>query len=52
MKTYLGLSPLSDWHREVMESLSLEEFRNHRHVALRDVVSGHGGVGWGWTWGS
>ena len=21
-------------------------------VALRDVGSGHGGVGWGWTWGS
>ena len=21
-------------------------------VALGDTVSGHGGVGWGWTWGS
>ena len=21
-------------------------------VALSDVGSGHGGVGWGWTWGS
>jgi len=21
-------------------------------VALRDVVSGHSGMGWGWTWGS
>ena len=23
-----------------------------RVVALRAVGSGHGGVGWGWTWGS
>ena len=26
-----------------MESLSLEVFRKHGDVALRDVVSGHGG---------
>jgi len=31
-------------HR-VMESPSLEVFQNHGDVALRDVVSGHGGVG-------
>lgn len=30
-------------------SLSLEVFQNR---ALREVVSGHGGEGWGWTWGS
>ena len=33
------------WHRlprQVMESLSLEVFKNHVDVALRDVVSGHG----------
>ena len=30
----------------------LEGFKNCRDVALRDVGSGHGGVGWGWTWGS
>ena len=29
--------------REVVESLSLEVFKNHGDVALRDVVSGHGG---------
>ena len=27
-------------------------FHNRGDVALRDVGSGHGGVGWGWTWGS
>ena len=32
-------------------SLSLEVFQSRGDVALRDVVSGHGGVGWGWTWG-
>ena len=34
------------WHRmprEVVESLSLQVFKNHGDVALRDVVSGHGG---------
>ena len=30
-----------------MESLSLEVTKNHGDVALRDVVSGHGGGGLG-----
>jgi len=30
---------------KVVESLSLEVFKNHGNVALRDVVSGHGGGG-------
>ena len=38
--------------REEVGSPSLEVFQNHGDVALRDVGSGHGGVGWGWTWGS
>jgi len=32
----------------VEETPSLEVFKNH-DVALRDVVSGHGGMGRGWT---
>jgi len=32
---------------EVVESPSLEVFKNHTDVALRDAVSGHGGVGVG-----
>ena len=38
------------WHRlprEVVQSLSLEVFRNHGDVALRDV--GMVGAGWVWT---
>ena len=37
---------------EVVGLPSLEAFKECRDVALRDVGSGHGGVGWGWTWGS
>ena len=32
----------------VVGSPSLEVFWNHGDVALRDVVSGGGGMGWGW----
>ena len=32
--------------REVVGSLSMEGFHSHGDVALRDVVSGHGGMGW------
>ena len=33
-----------------MESPSLEVFKNLGHVAMRDVVSGHGGMGWWLDW--
>ena len=36
--------------REVIESLSLEVFKNHGDMALRDVVMSMVGVGWGWGW--
>jgi len=36
----------------MVESLSLEAFKDRGDVALRDMVSGHRGMGWGWTWGS
>jgi len=38
--------------KEVVESPSLEVLQNWGDVALRDMASGHGGMGWGWTWRS
>ena len=45
---------LCQWRlpRDVVQSLSMEVFKDCGDVALRDVVSGHGGVGWDWTWRS
>lgn len=32
-----------------MGSPSLKVFQDHGDVALRDMVSGRGGMGWGWS---
>ena len=47
-KTFSSETVVLQWHRlyrEVVESPSLEVFKNCGNVALRDVVSGHGGGG-------
>ena len=54
-KKIFSKTAVRQWHRlprEVVESPSLEVFKNRVDVALMDVVSGHGGVGWSWAWGS
>ena len=41
------------WHRlprEMVGSSSLGSFQNYGDVALRDIVSGHGGGGLGLDW--
>jgi len=41
------------WHRlptEVVKSPFLEVFKSCGDGALREVVGGHGGMGWDWTW--
>jgi len=49
-KTLLSERVVVHWHRlprEVGESPSLEVFKNHGDVTLKDMVSGHGVMGWG-----
>ena len=47
-KSFFPESAVLQWHglpTEVVESLSLEVFKKRVDVALRDIVSGHGGEG-------
>ena len=47
-KHFISKRAVLQWHRlprEVVESPSLEVFQSRVGVALRDVVSGHGGDG-------
>ena len=53
-KDFFTVRAARQWHRlpiKVVESPSLEEFKSHVDVALRDVGSGHGVTGcWlGWV---
>jgi len=47
-KKFFSEGVAKHWNRlsgEVMKSLSLEAFKKHGDVALRAMVSGHGGAG-------
>ena len=47
-KCFFYKGVIKNWHRlptEVVESLSLEVFKKHGDVVLRDMVSGCGGDG-------
>jgi len=54
-KHFFSKGAAMHWHsctRSVGGSPSLEVFHGRGVVALRDVGSGHGGMGWGWIGGS
>jgi len=45
-------SMVMHWHRlsrGVVESPCLKVFKECEDAALKDTVSGHGGMGWGWA---
>jgi len=51
MKKNFSEGVVRDWNkllRGVVESPSLEVVKNCGDVELRDTVSGHGGMTWGW----
>ncbi len=54
IRKWLDIRTVMHWpmlSREVVvvESPSLEVLRNCEDVALKDMISGHGGAGCGWT---
>jgi len=52
-KKFFSKRVIRHWYRlprVVVGSTSLEMFRNDGGVALRNVVSGHGRMGWSWSW--
>lgn len=53
-KNFFSRRVVMHWHRllrDAVGSPSMEGFENHGDVALGDVISGHGGMGWG-SWRS
>ena len=47
-KNFFSEGAVSHWHRlprEVLQSPAPKVFKKHRDMALRDMVSGHGGDG-------
>ena len=49
---FFSLSVVRLWHSCPESGGVPGDVQNCGDVALRDAISGHGGMGWDWTWGS